>query len=251
MTRRSPRRCLSSHPARGARNLEAHDASTPSFRSTLLAALAKFPQCSAHIKQWLNSADDPVWKEIVSVIVGRCKYGKPEEHFAANYQWIVNMGLVGKVDAEEAGKTGRDTSREFAQSQKAHHLKLAESAEYLAKEYATNSSTRFQQLARLLQSEATNFHEIAAQWHTEPTMHVSRQAAGIKRARFRVHAAFMSRIIRSMRRTFGKPHYKVVIIMTNAAFPEADVTEEDARSVWKAMAGLRRRNPITVHSTTD
>jgi hypothetical protein len=230
----------------------AHDSSTPSFRSALIAARVKFTEHAdrVHIERWLSSADDPVWENIVTEIVRHSKHERPEELIADHYMGIVYMGLFGRGFAELAARIGEAPLYARQRDVKAHYSKLAETAEYLAKEFAFYDATATPQIAYLLEKEAVNFREAAAHIHPERVTYVSRQAGGKKRPRFRVYAAFMSKVIRAMRKKTGKPPYRAAVIMTNVAFPGADVTEEDAQSVWKAMAGKRRtRRPV--HSATD
>ncbi len=191
------------------------------------------PADHAHIDRWLNSAGDPVWK---------IKRGLSQE---IDYVRIVTMGLMAREAAEHAEKTGQDPIYDQLRGARAYYLKLAESAEYLAKEFANSRH----ELSRELEKESGILREIAAE--IPKPMYLSRQAGGKKRARFRMYGAFMSLIINTMRKDFGRPHYHFVVAMTNIAFPEADITEEDARSVWRATAGLRRRDPRSVHSEAD
>jgi hypothetical protein len=213
-------------------------APTPSFRSALEAARTKYNGASvvAHIERWLSSADDPVWHEIVTEALSDLAYTPPQDLIAANYGWIIHTGLIGKQAAERAATTGKDPLYEMDRTHHAHVLKLAESAEYLATEYVQRPDMRSRNLALLLEKEAVCFRELAAKVKPKSRIRISRQSGGKKRVRFRVYGAFMSFIINTMRQALGRPHYKAVVTMTNIAFPEADVTEDDVRSVWRAMA---------------
>jgi hypothetical protein len=63
------------------------DSSSASFRSALNAAkidFLKLPDHAAHIERWLESADDPIWKNMVRKIFS--DYPPSQELIEANYR---------------------------------------------------------------------------------------------------------------------------------------------------------------------
>jgi hypothetical protein len=230
------------------------DSSSASFRSTLIAAKVKFqddPQHLAHIERWLGSADDPIWRSIVKKIIMNSDHPRPQELIEPNYWWIVYTGLHARMAAEHAAATGRDLRFEQARDFKLQYLKLADAAEMLAQDFTQRPSEFYRKLARVLKEEAVHYRQNAAKIKRPPSLRISRQAGGKKRPQFRLYSTFMSYVITLMRQNLGGPNYPAVVAMTDVAFPEADVSEEDARAVWRAMAGSRRSGPKPVHSATN
>jgi hypothetical protein len=196
------------------------------------------PADQEHLKEWLRFAGEPVWNEIVSKMGG----GEPPQVFRfLNFQRIINHGLWARTAAEIVD---RDNVDPIYQSKLALHnemLRCADAAELLAKYYAEiKASAWSQKLKELLEREAPFFRELAGA-PPQPTIHISRQRRGRRRPQSRIYHACMSHLISKLRSDTGQPFYGAVVTMTNVAFPEADVTEEDARGVWRAMSGKRLR----------
>jgi hypothetical protein len=203
------------------------------------------PADRAHLKRWLSFADDPIWEKVVTRFHKMTNTQPSQMSLVINYRQIIFTAVLARRGAEHAVRTGRDSIHE---SERAHHrelVNLAAAAECLAKYYAEHLSSHSQQLGRVLQNEAAFFRELAGEAPV-PTIRISRQSGG-----FRLYGAFMSHVIARMRRYAGRPYYPAVVTMTEIAFPDAHVTEDDARSVWRAMAGLRRRPGKAVQSAAD
>jgi hypothetical protein len=215
-----------------------------SFRAVLLAAKSKCGNNSndkAHLERWIALADDPIWHGIVKKAFVNYPYQISSDLVEADYLWIITTGLLARRASETASKTGRDQRYEMVSAFKQKYSKLAEAAVLLAKEFGSKPSERSRRLARVLENEAIYFSDLCSKIRLPERLRISRQAGGKRRPRFRVYGVFMSYVISVLRENFGTPNYAAVVTMTNVAFPEADVTEEDARAVLRAMRGSRRR----------
>src|SRR5262245_727362 len=75
---------------------------------------------------------------------------------------------------------------------------------------------------------------------------VSRQSGGKgKRNQSRKLGVFMQQMVNRMYQWCGKPHYHAVAMMTNIAFPDADVVAENVRSACRPTTRTARRKRCT------
>ena len=102
-----------------------------------------------------------------------------------------------------------------------------------------------------LESEAPRLRQLAEKvsagdstWDWGPIpVRVSRQSGGKgKRNESRKLKVFMQQMVNYMYQLCGKPRYDAVAMMTNIAFPDADVDEENVRSACRPTTRGGRRS---------
>ena len=101
-----------------------------------------------------------------------------------------------------------------------------------ALEWLGREAQRLRQLAKNESAGEPN-------WDWGPiTVRASRQSGGKgKRAHSREQGVFMQRMVNWMYQYCGKPRYNAVSLITNIAFPKADVVAEDVRSACRTANG--------------
>lgn len=74
-----------------------------------------------------------------------------------------------------------------------------------------------------------------------PAPPISRQSHSKSRKRTREAGVFMRTLVGFMREASGKPHFDVVAILANIAFPTADLTTDNVRATMQATTRSARR----------
>jgi hypothetical protein len=226
------------------------------LKAALLAELQRSDLTEAdrdHLKRWIDShdlsGDDSMWERI-DAAAGPGS-GWPGGTIC---RAVVSYALHARQIAE-AARFGRDLHREERQQQRDELLALAQKAEDLAKYY--RAVARFSGIAQYFKQfllpirSLWMFHEYEAELlrqragrEPQPTTFISRQSGGKKkRGGSREINAFMVFMVDRMREECGKACYDAVAEMTNAAFPEADVTADDVGLITRAA---RRRTTDTL-----
>ena len=227
----------------------------------------------AHLKRWLNEVDDPVWGKIAA---DARAYGELGPVVEGPYSIFISSALRARDFAESqtdtpAVKRKREQQRE--QQERSDLLALAEKMEDVVRHYQACRRVHPQQqvpspkgplteelVAKLsldwLEREAPRLRQLAEKvsardptWDWGPIpVHVSRQSGGKgKRNQSRKLGVFMQQMVNCMNQLCGKPRYDAVAMMTNIAFPDADVDEENVRSACRptTRAGRRRSGALS------
>src|SRR6516165_8103107 len=229
----------------------------------------------AHLKRWLNEVDDPVWGKIAA---DARAYGELGPVVEGPYSAFISSALRARDFAESqtdtpAVKRKREQQRE--QQERSDLLALAEKMEDVVRHYQACRRVHPQQqvpspsgvplppLPQELETKqglewlertahrARQFAERVSagepnwDWDRIP-IHVSRQSGGKgKRNQSRKLGVFMQEMVNCMYRWCGKPHYHAVAMMTNIAFPDADVIAENVRSACRPTTRTARRKRCT------
>ena len=228
----------------------------------------------AHLKRWLNEVDDPVWGKIAA---DARAYGELGPVVEGPYSIFISSALRARDFAESqtdtpAVKRKREQQRE--QQERSDLLALAEKMEdvvrhrrscrkaqhpqrvpsptgplpdlpqeaeaKLSLDWLTREAHRLRQVAEKVSAGEPNWD-----WGPIP-VRVSRQSGGKgKRNQSRKLGVFMQQMVNCMYRWCGKPHYHAVAMMTNIAFPDADVIAENVRSACRPTTRTARRKRCT------
>ena len=228
----------------------------------------------AHLKRWLNEVDDPVWGKIAA---DARAYGELGPVVEGPYSIFISSALRARDFAESqtdtpAVKRKREQQRE--QQERSDLLALAEKMEdvvrhrrscrkaqhpqrvpsptgplpdlpqeaeaKLSLDWLTREAHRLRQVAEKVSAGEPNWD-----WGPIP-VRVSRQSGGKgKRNQSRKLGVFMQQMVNCMYRWCGKPHYHAVAMMTNIAFPDADVVAENVRSACRPTTRTARRKRCT------
>jgi len=228
----------------------------------------------AHLKRWLNEVDDPVWGKIAA---DARAYGELGPVVEGPYSIFISSALRARDFAESqtdtpAVKRKREQQRE--QQERSDLLALAEKMEdvvrhrrscrkaqhpqrvpsptgplpdlpqeaeaKLSLDWLTREAHRLRQVAEKVSAGEPNWD-----WGPIP-VRVSRQSGGKgKRNQSRKLGVFMQQMVNCMYRWCGKPHYHAVAMMTNIAFPDADVVAGNVRSACRPTTRTARRKRCT------
>jgi hypothetical protein len=228
----------------------------------------------AHLKRWLNEVDHPVWGQLAA---DTRKYGELPTVVEGPYSVFIGSALRARDFAESqtdtpAVKRKREQQRE--QQERSDLLALAEKMEDVVRH--RQSCRKAQHLQRVsspkgplpdlpreaeakrslnwLMREAHRLRQVAKKvsagepnWDWGPIpVRVSRQSGGKgKRNQSRKLGVFMQRMVNCMYECCGKPHYHAVAMMTNIAFPDADVIAENVRFACRPTSRTARRKRCT------
>jgi hypothetical protein len=177
------------------------------------------PDQRAHLDRWARDwADDPVWPKV--------KAAARSVHPRWIYVEIIMYAIQARVVAEGV-RFGQDPILEADKKRRDKLLAVADKADDVARHFAWA-----EQISGFLRREAQDLRQRAGR-EPRPTTRISRQARGRIRPRSREYGAFMRLMVEHMRYLTGKPQYHAVAEATNAAFPDADVTDEDVRSACR------------------
>lgn len=247
----------------------------PTLKSALLYFDQRYSGSAAdraHIKRWLDEVDDPVWEKIASDIR---LYGElPTSLVEGPYSSFIGSALRARVSAEKADSPSMQKDRnqrrehqervdcfEYAliiedvarlypkfrlrldlsgppdpdneQSRSIEELEALNSLEWLAR--------KAMQLRHLAEGSTNDESKFESDNWAAP-VRVSRQSYGKKqRGRSRQVGVFIQEMVNCLYRSCGKPRYQAVAIMTNIAFPGANVDPEDVRSVCRPTTRVGRR----------
>src|SRR6516225_1685564 len=228
----------------------------------------------AHLKRWLNEVDDPVWRQLAA---DTRKYGELSTFVEGPYSAFISSALRARDFAESqtdtpAVKRKREQQRE--QQERSDLLALAEKMEdvvrhrrscrkaqhpqrvpsptgplpdlpqeaeaKLSLDWLTREAHRLRQVAEKVSAGEPNWD-----WGPIP-VRVSRQSGGKgKRNQSRKLGVFMQQMVNWTYQWCGKPHYHAVGMMTNIAFPDADVIAENVRSACRPKTRTARRKRCT------
>ena len=220
----------------------------------------------AHLKRWLDKVRDPVWAEIAAD-ANRC--GKLPSLVDGPYSFFIGSALRTRRLAESQTDTPavqRKRKQQREQQERSDLIELADKMEGVVQDYG--ACKKAQRLERVpsptgplpdlvevaeakqalgwLGREAHRLRQLAKKesadepnWDGGPIpVRVSRQSGGKgKRAQSRELSLFMLRMVNWMYQCCGKPRYNAVSLITNIAFPNADVDAEDARSACRTAKG--------------
>ena len=227
-----------------------------------------------HLKRWLNEVDNPVWGQLAA---DTRKYGEMPTFVEGPYSAFISSALRARDFAESqtdtpAVKRKREQQRE--QQERSDLLALAEKMEdvvrhrrscrkaqhpqrvpsptgplpdlpqeaeaKLSLDWLTREAHRLRQVAEKVSAGEPNWD-----WGPIP-VRVSRQSGGKgKRNQSRKLGVFMQQMVNCMYRWCGKPHYHAVAMMTNIAFPDADVVAGNVRSACRPTTRTARRKRCT------
>ena len=221
----------------------------------------------AHLKRWLNEADDPIWERLAA---DTRTYGQPPTVVEGPYSVFISSALLARQFAEgkvvsPAVQRKRNQQRE--QQERLELLELADKVDDFLRHYQACSKARSpvrvpspdgpfpeELVAKLsldwLKREAHRLRQLAEKvsthdstWDGGPIpVRVSRQSGGKgKRNQSRNLGVFMQRMVNCMHEWCGKPRHDVVATITNIAFPNANVIPEDVRSACRPTTRARRR----------
>ena len=245
----------------------------PTFKS----ALNNYGRTEAdreHLKRWGEHERDPVWEQIAA---DARRLGKLPPIVDAPYSLFIGAALRARDFAESqtdtpAVKRKREQQRE--QQERSDLLALAEKMEdvvrhrrscrkaqhpqrvpsptgplpdlpqeaeaKLSLDWLTREAHRLRQVAEKVSAGEPNWD-----WGPIP-VRVSRQSGGKgKRNQSRKLGVFMQQMVNCMYRWCGKPHYHAVAMMTNIAFPDADVVAGNVRSACRPTTRTARRKRCT------
>jgi hypothetical protein len=191
-----------------------------------------------HLKRWLKNIElvgaDPQWSALEARAIS-C--GMAKEHIYVDF---VAYALDARNVAEHA-ESDRDPVWEERQRQRDELLALADKTEELAKyflreERYSGIATFFQRDFLPVRSlwlfhifEAKLLRRLAGR-EPRPSTFISRQSGGRnRRSNSRAINAFVSFMTDRMFDECGRVYRRVLVEMTNAAFPKADVSESDVR----------------------
>jgi hypothetical protein len=243
----------------------------PTFKS----ALNNYGRTEAdreHLKRWGEHERDPVWERIAA---DARRYGELPPIVDAPYSLFIGEALRARrfAEGEVSPASQRKRNQQREQQERSDLLNLAGKIDDMLRHYRACSKARspvrvpspkgpFREelIAKLsldwLESEAHRLRQLAEKvsagdptWDWGPIrVRVSRQNGGKgKRNQSRKLGVFMQRMVNCMYQLCGKPRYDAVAMMTNIAFPDADVDEENVRSACRptTRAGRRRSGALS------
>ena len=227
----------------------------------------------AHLRRWLNEVDHPVWGQLAA---DTRKYGELPTFVEGPYSVFIGSALSARHFAQsktDPPAVQRKRKQQREQQERSDLLALANKMEDVVGHYQACRKAHHQQpvpspsgvplppLLRLemkqlewLERNALRVRQLAERvsagepngdWDRIP-IHVSRQSGGKgKRNQSRELSVFMQLMVDCMCRLCGKPRYAVVAMMTNIAFPDADVVAENVRSACRPTTRTARRKRCT------
>ena len=229
----------------------------------------------AHLKRWLNEVDDPVWGQLAA---DTRKYDQLPTVVEGPYSVFIGSALRARRFAEGevvSPALQRKRKQQREQQERSDLLTLANEMEGVVRHYQACRRAHHQQrvpspsgvplppLPQELETKqglewlertahrARQFAERVSagepnwDWDRIP-IHVSRQSGGKgKRNQSRKLGVFMQQMVNCMYRWCGKPHYHAVAMMTNIAFPDADVVAGNVRSACRPTTRTARRKRCT------
>ena len=220
----------------------------------------------AHLKRWLKEVRDPVWEQLAA---DTRRYRElPPGVEGRPYSIFIDSALRARQCAESqtdspAVQTKLKQQRE--QQEREDLLALAEKMEEVVRHRQACRKAQYPQRVpsptgplpdlpqeaeakrslEWLRREAHRLSQVAEKVSAgEPNWDVrlSRQSGGKgKRNQSRKLGVFMRQMVNCMDRYCGKPRYNAVAMMTNIAFPDADVVAEDVRSACRPTTRTARR----------
>jgi len=226
-----------------------------------------------HLKRWAEHERDPVWERIAA---DARRLGKLPPIVDAPYSLFIGAALRARQFAESQTDTPavkRKRKQQREQQERSDLVKLSGKIDDFLRHYRACSKARspvrvpspkgpFREelIAKLsldwLESEAPRLRQLAEKvsagdptWDWGPIpVRVSRQSGGKgKRNQSRKLGVFMQQMVNHMYQLCGEPRYDAVAMMTNIAFPDADVGEENVRSACRptTRAGRRRSGALS------
>ena len=246
----------------------------PTFKSALNNYLQRPGLTEAdreHLKRWAEHERDPVWERIAA----DARRGELPPIVDAPYSLFIGEALRARQFAQsktDPPAVQRKRKQQREQQERSDLLALANKMEDVVGHYQACRKAHHQQpvpspsgvplppLLRLemkqlewLERNALRVRQLAERVSAgEPTgdwdripIHVSRQSGGKgKRNQSRELSVFMQLMVDCMCRLCGKPRYAVVAMMTNIAFPDADVAEVNVRSACRPTTRAGRTGAV-------
>jgi hypothetical protein len=212
----------------------------------------------AFILRWIDAADDPAFERLVADLIEQGEIGD-DPHVVCGT--VISLAR-GEWHTATDLKHGVDSTSWRAQGEITELQQLAQKADDLAN-FCRGSGKR--DLASLMspqvglgpiikQNGMMPLHRLADLHALEA--HVFRQFAAqeaerdqVRRSRYRIsrqryirdRIAFMNRMATCFHELGGKPHYDAIAVITNIAFPDADVTVENVRAACRPTTRQGRR----------
>jgi hypothetical protein len=225
----------------------------------------------AHIKRWFVEANDPVWEKLAA---DARAYGELGPVVEGPYSIFIGAALRARHFAASQTDTPAVQRRQKLQREQQDRSDLLELADKIEDVLRHHQFCRKAQLPQRVPSptghplpelpreaearralewlgrEAPRLRQVAEKvpadepeldWGQIP-VRVSRQSGGKgKRNQSRKLGVFMQKMVNCMYQLCGNPRYDAVAMMTNIAFPDADVVAEDVRSTRRPTTGAGRR----------
>jgi hypothetical protein len=213
----------------------------------------------ALILQWITQVDDQAFEDLVTDLIAHGEIGDDLYVTCATVIWLALRSRHAATDL----KHGVDGMSRRMQGQIAELRQLAQKADDLAR-FCRGSGKRdlasltspqvglgplikqhglmpLQDLAELHEREARSLRQFAAKEAEKDRTRTSRyRISRMKRSRERT--AFMRLMAADLRELCGRPHYDAIAVITNIAFPAADVTSEHVRAACRPTTRQSRRS---------
>jgi hypothetical protein len=243
----------------------------PTLRSALNYYL-KLPHLTqadrAHLERWLDEARNRLWEQLAADIRRRGALQPFVEGYYGHFIWWALLARRSaeretispvlrrkrkqhRVQQERSGLVAlaellEDVVRRYQSCRKAHHLErvpspsgpLPDLPEVAQAKQALEWLKREPRRLCLI-AERVSADESDRDWNR---VRPSRQSGGKgKRSRSRELGVFMRLMVNDMCECFGRPRYHAVAMMTNIAFPDANVVAESVRSACRPTTRTGRR----------
>ena len=229
----------------------------------------------AHLKRWLKEVRDPVWEQLAA---DTRRYGKlPAVVEGHPYSIFIGSALRVRQFAESQNDSPvvqRKLKQQHEQQERSDLLALAEKIDDVVRHRQSCRKAQHPQRVpsptgplpdlpqeaeakrslEWLRREAHRIRQVAEKvsagepnWDWGPIpVRVSRQSGGKgKRNQSRKLGVFMQKMVNCMYQLCGKPQYHAVSMITNIAFPDANVVAEDVRSACRPTTRTARRKRCT------
>ena len=223
----------------------------------------------AHLARWREEVRDPVWEQLAA---DTRRYGELPAFVEGPYSIFIGAALRDRHFAESQTDTPavqRKRKQQDEQQECSDLLALAEKIDDVVRHRQSCRKAQHPQRVpsptgplpdlpqeaeakrclEWLRREAHRLRQVAEkisagepEWGRDRIpfipFRVSRQSGGKgKRAQSRELGVFMQAMVNRMYQWCGKPRYHAVSLITNIAFPDADVVAEDVRSACRTARG--------------
>lgn len=219
----------------------------------------------AHLKRWLDEVRDPAWVEMAA---DANRFDQLPPFVDGPYSFFIGSALRARRLAESQPDTPavqRKLKKQREQQERLALLELADTMEEVVQRYGACKKAHimrrvpspsgpvpdlpWEDAKRSLEwlgREAHRLRQLVTKesadepnWEWGPIpVRVIRQSGGKgKRAQSRELSMFMQRMVNCMYQCCGKPRYNAVSLITNIAFPNAEVVAEDVRSACRTAKG--------------
>jgi hypothetical protein len=223
----------------------------------------------AHLKRWLKEVRDPVWEKIAADFR---RYGELPPVVDGPYSIFIGSALRARHSAEsqkDSPVLQMERKQQREQQEQKVLLELADKMEDVARHRRCCKKAQHPQRVpsptgplpdlpqeaeakrslEWLRREAHRLRQVAEKvsagepnWDCERIpVRVSRQSGGKgKRNQSRELGVFMQEMVNCMYEWCGEPRYHAVATITNIAFPDANVVDENVRSACRPTTRTAR-----------